>query len=89
MPQTSHKDLSKINWIRPDDNWPGADIIQSGCMQRIADAIETVAKNYDQLLRDRNFYRDLASSRASDIKHLENQIAGYKAARTRRKRREL
>lgn len=44
----NQREASKQNWTSSDT----IEDINSGCLQRIADATELIAKNYTQLLKD-------------------------------------
>jgi hypothetical protein len=59
------------------------DIVNASSLLRIAEAVETIAKNYQQLQRDHDYYRDLAKSRWTEIEHLKHSRAGYMAALTK------
>lgn len=65
---------------------PTQDEIQSGCAQRIAIAVELMAKNYAQLVADRELYekwyreqRDRAENYYKTIIGLRGQIGKLKA----------
>ena len=52
MPQHQLKDASKKNWTAPVDKeggYPGDENVKIGCLQRIADATEAMAKNYTDM----------------------------------------
>ncbi len=58
----SYKDESRINWIRNAETPRGAnEIIKIGCLQRIADATELMARRYSELMARR--YSDLIAER--------------------------
>jgi len=55
MAKISFKEASKINWQAVDANengYPGHERVQLGCLMRIADATEAMAKNYNSLLQE-------------------------------------
>jgi 4-hydroxy-3-methylbut-2-enyl diphosphate reductase IspH len=45
----SFKDESRINWVSDHTGNLTQTEIELGCMMRIADALETIAKNHDQM----------------------------------------
>ena len=60
--------------------------IQTGALQRIADACELMAKRYQGLIDDRDYYQREYKERGEKIDHLKNQIRGLKSAITRMKK---
>ena len=54
MPE-SFKDESRKNWHQTEGK-PSDDRLKLGCLQRIADATETMARNYSSLISKRNRY---------------------------------
>ena len=48
---TTYKDHSRTNWSTVGEIRPTFEALNLGCLQRIADATELVAKNHDQLQR--------------------------------------
>ncbi|MEQ1644685.1 MAG: hypothetical protein ABL959_14650 [Pyrinomonadaceae bacterium] len=86
----THKELSKTNWSRESGQWPGVEIIQSGALQRIADAAEimaesskSIAANYNRLLADKEWYERAYRERGVEIERLKHSRAGYMAALTK------
>jgi len=55
----SYRDESRANWGR-EDRRANHEEIMLGCAQRIADATEKMAANYDALLRDRDWWKGRA-----------------------------
>ncbi len=69
--------------------WTGGATIEqinAGSLQRIADATEKMALNYDTLIRERDQYKKRYQERNETIKHLRGTIAALKAWNTRRKK---
>ena len=62
--------------------------VKVGALQRIADACELMAKSYQQLIADRDYYQREYREKCQDIGHLCNQIRGLKSAITRMKKRD-
>jgi hypothetical protein len=51
------RDNSRLN-IKSSDSGPvNLEDVKIGCLQRIADATEAMAKNYQHLINDRDFYK--------------------------------
>lgn len=59
------------------------EVITAGSLQRIADAVEVMAKDRVQLERDLQWYKDQYARRGIEIMNLESQIKGLKIARSR------
>ena len=52
----TYKDESRIDWKRPSHR--GHDMnVQLGCLQRIADATELMARRYQDLIDERDRYK--------------------------------
>lgn len=60
--------------------------INSGCLQRIADATEKMALNYDKLISDRDWYKNLYNNREY-TRRLEKQNSAYKGVITKLKKK--
>lgn len=77
----SHKDNSRINWgktINGSENRDRNDI-ELGCMLRIADATEAMAKDHITLMHDRDMYRwryEAELSRSNALKLSNNALRG-------------
>lgn len=81
----SHKEWSKDNWYRSDAEQPTPEQLQFGCLQRIAEALEAMAKPYVRLLEDQKWYSERNERQEAQIKRLKNRAAGLKAANTKLK----
>lgn len=86
----SYREGSRINWGR--DMMPGQsltlDQINTGCMLRIADATEAMAKNhlklqddYDYMRSERDRYRSLYNQQQRQIAALRGHITRLKNAK--------
>jgi hypothetical protein len=62
MSRVSLKDASRRNWHAEanENGYPGDENIKIGCLQRIADSAETMAKSYDHMREDRDWWREKA-----------------------------
>lgn len=60
--------------------------INSGSLQRIADAVEKMAGNYTQLQNDRDYYRTLAADKSKAIEKLSRKISALKGVITKLKK---
>jgi len=59
--------------------------INAGSLQRIADAAELIADNYQRLLDDVKRYKEYHHGNLNRINNLNHRIAGFKAVITRLK----
>jgi uncharacterized coiled-coil DUF342 family protein len=57
MAKQSKKEISKVNWAQWTDGQTSDAEIQTGAIQRIADAVERMASPYVTLLQDKEYYR--------------------------------
>jgi hypothetical protein len=84
------REHSKANF--PSENWnfPTEGEIQTGALQRIADATELMAKNHKQLVNDRDLYEKWFRAERAARLHRDNQIRSLRGVITKlRKRAEL
>jgi hypothetical protein len=75
---TQHEDSRK--------NWTSAgtlENINSGCLQRIADACELMAKSHDSLVRDRDWQKGRADRATDRLGMLENSLRSHKGQITK------
>lgn len=68
------------------DGQPSNEDIQIGCLQRIADAAELMAKEHARLVRDRDYYERGYRERGAEIERLIRQRSALRGAITRMKR---
>lgn len=57
---------------------PGLDQINSGCLQRIADALEKMAEPHRNLLNEVEMLRHNNETLEGAIKYLERKVSAYK-----------
>jgi len=76
------KELSKQNWIGTGT----AIEIQTGCVQRIADATEAMANNYVQLLADMEYYKKEAKWARECSDQRDRQISALRGVITKMKK---
>ncbi len=81
----SHKDISRQSWNLDNRESLTNDDIKIGCLQRIADATETMAKNYNQLFEEKEKFRKWYYEERAKRQHLERSITTYKGNYTRLK----
>lgn len=60
--------------------------LQAGCLQRIATALESMAKGWTALEQDRDYYKRQCQAERVSSAHLRNQIRGLKGTITRNRR---
>jgi hypothetical protein len=68
------------------DAKPNLQEIQTGCLQRIADATELMAGNYQNLLNERDKYLRWYEEEKAQTARLLHQIAGLRGTITRMKK---
>lgn len=88
MPFIDHRKNSKIGWGREveGESNPNREDIQLGCLLRIADATEAMAKRHTDLMPSRDYYERVARERLAQIEALLRQRAALRGAITRMKR---
>lgn len=69
------------NMCTADD--PTIETVTAGSLQRIADAVEIMAKDRVQMERHLKWYKDAYASRGKTIEALESQIKGLKIYKAR------
>lgn len=84
MSRKSFKESSRISYLTEGDN-PTTDELQLGCLQRIADATELMAKPFIKMVQDLEWYSKERTRLLNENDHLKNRIAGHKAAYTKLK----
>lgn len=78
------KDVSKGQWGTIGDN-PTTQEIQTGCLQRIADATELMAKNHAQLQKDAEYWKTQYYHELNRREAWQRSATSYKAHFTRLK----
>lgn len=61
--------------------------INAGSLQRIADATEKMAQNYDDMRENRDFWKTIAERRATTITELQRSNRGLRGVITKLKKR--
>ena len=82
MPFNDYRKESKLIWGRTllDGQKLSPDDLRLGCMLRIADAIEKIALNYDDLINDRDMYKkwfDEKSRKAERLMRSNAALRGH------------
>lgn len=85
MPK-SFKEQSKIEWSAPVEGYPGHERMMIGCLQRIADSNEHMAKNYVQLQNDLDRYMRWYKEEKEANQRLQNKIRSLSGWITRLKK---
>lgn len=78
------KELSNTNWNSGNQS---LDSINAGSLQRIADATEAMASEYNRLIRDLKWYKELAERRYSENERMANRIRSLKGVITKLKKK--
>lgn len=90
----SLKEHSKTNWSRhnaadpKDEKYPGDESIKLGCLQRIADATEMMAKNHTTLQEDKERYERWYNASAKRCLKLERSAAYLRGVITKMKKKD-
>ena len=83
----NHIEASKLNWkVNNDEGKANIEEINSGSLQRIATATEIMAKNHQELIDSKEFYRKQYRYYQEQNSLKEKSIAAYKGHITRLKR---
>ena len=82
----TYRDESRINW-GTRDNSLSLEQINTGSLLRIADAVEIMAKRYQDLIDECDRYKHRHKQAVEEIKSLNCRIAGLKGTITRLKKR--
>lgn len=86
MADNTYKEKSKLDWYRDDGQQPSVDQLQFGALQRIADATEKMAENYNKLLRDVKYYKERAEQNSSACQRLVRSNAALRGVITKLKK---
>ena len=83
-----YKDESRIGWgsTIEKEGFVGVDRIQIGCLQRIADATELMAKRHQDLVDERDYYKRRYDETTKTNRSLRLRIAALKGVITKLKR---
>lgn len=87
MVGVTYEEASRQSWHRSDGGQPDRDQMQLGCLQRIADSTEAMAKNFIQLQNDRDFQIRRKLDLEKDNLRMARVIRALRGTITRMKRR--
>ncbi|QDU67692.1 hypothetical protein [Engelhardtia mirabilis] len=79
----NQREASRKQWSTPGN----VEGINSGSLQRIADATEIMAQSYQGLIDERNRYERLYTAERADTSRLERSNAALRGVITRMKRK--
>jgi hypothetical protein len=80
------REISKREWII-NSAQPTHQEIQTGAVQRIADAVEKMAGSYASLISDRNYYKDMYEAEQKESRRLRASRNSLRGALTVAKRK--
>lgn len=86
----SYETASRTEWSNDDTKagrWPGHEVIRTGALQRIADAVEVMSRKYTELLRECELLRQYRKADREYVERMRRTIAGLRGALTKAKRR--
>lgn len=76
----NNREASRENWNTTGSNGnPTTEGINSGSLQRIADASELMAKRHAELIEERDRYKRWYESEQATSRRLRFSMAGYRA----------
>ena len=89
MALVNHRDNSRRSWGRDvsGDTNPDYSDIRLGCLLRIADATELMAKHHTELIAERDRFERYYRQEQSRVAKLEARLRGTRGALTRAQRR--
>lgn len=79
------REASRKNWGLFKTDSPTIDELNSGALQRIADATELMATNHIQMSKDLAWYKSQYELRGKILDQFEKKISSYKGVITRMK----
>lgn len=79
------KEASRKEWFSPSGEINSREEINTGSLQRIADATEKMASNYIQLQNDRDRYKKLYEEKVDLVCRLNRTISGLRGYLNRKK----
>ena len=87
MSKKTFREHSRGDWVTSDDgeDKPNRDQLKLGCLQRIADATEKMAKNHTQLIADCDWYKARYKEEYASAKRLARSNAALRGLLKRRK----
>ena len=81
MPQHDLKKASRVEWyaqVVKEGDYPGDTNVMIGCLQRIADATEAMAKNYIRLQDDNEWLKKSRDRWQKDYEHMKKSNAALR-----------
>lgn len=88
MPFKPYRDESRANYGSDQVGNLSLEQLQTGALLRIADASESMAREYNRLLASEKFERGRANRLAGEVQYLERRVAALKGAITKMKAKE-
>lgn len=83
----SYRKLSRIDWHQPaGETTSTTEQIQLGALLRIADATELMAKRYQELINERDRYKEWYDTEATHRHQLDRRLAAAKGRITKLKK---
>lgn len=87
MGHRSYANASRLNWGREETEALNQDQIKLGCLQRIADATEAMARWHVELARERDNYKRWYEQEQERRNRAERRIIALRGVITRQKRK--
>jgi hypothetical protein len=81
----TYKNESRKDWHDLSKDKPDREQLMLGCLQRIADATESMATEYNRLIRDNTWLRSSRDDYRNDCERLRKQNASLRGVITRMK----
>ena len=82
----TYKNQSKRSWVWSEGT-PNNDQLKLGCLQRIADATELMAQNYQSLIHELNLYKQSFKEEEGRRLHQEKCNAALRGVITKMKKK--
>lgn len=82
----SYREISKVAYAPPRGAGLVREDINTGCLQRIADAVEKMAESHDKLISSRDYFKRRCEELRIEADALRRSRVAYKAVVTRMKR---
>lgn len=82
----SYREYTKADWRFNGDNHSTHDVLKIGCLLRIADATELMAKRHQELIEERDRYKGWYDVVARDREAVNRSNAALRGVITRLKR---
>ena len=78
-----YREESRANWGIDQGHNLNIDQIKLGALLRIADAVETMAKSYDGMRIDRDWWKGRSELKDAEIHRLKSVLRGLRGALTK------